>query len=178
MRKRRSILSRTVLFFDRKVREEAAKAAQSRNDVCHRRTMSLDPGMCESVYVRLRGLLELVPGCEDAVIALGQKYKSNIRYVDQGEFQRFEQEHKQLQEFRQRAVDSFFKHMKEMCSEVDEVVKRCLRDWPHADSRRKLLDKIAQTALNAHGQFQVTWMQGHRGSGKSSASCKLRQEML
>jgi hypothetical protein len=165
-------------FFDRKVREEAAKAVQSRNDVCHRKTMSLDPGMCESVYVRLRGFLELVPGCEDAVVALEQKYKSNIRYVDQGEFQRFEQEHKQLQEFRQRAVDSFFKNTQEMCSEVDEVVKRCLRDWPHADSRRKLLDEIAQTSLNAHGQFQVTWMQGHRGSGKSSAICKLRQEML
>ena len=166
-------------FFDRKVREEAAKAAQSRNDVCHRKTMSLDPGMCESVYVRLRGFLELVPDCEDAVDALEQKYNSNILYVDQGQFQRFEQEHKQLQEFQRKAVESFFKNTKEMCSEVDEVVKRCLRDWPHADSRRKLLDEIAQTSSHEHeGHFQVTWMQGHRGSGKSSAICKLRQELL
>jgi hypothetical protein len=166
-------------FFDRKIRDEAAKAAQSRNDCSHRKAMSMNTEMCNSIYSRLRGFLEAVPGCEDAVAALQQKFESKVRYVDQGEFQRFQQEHNELQEMRRNGVQSFLKNMRDMCSEVGEVINRCLREWPHASSRRKLLDTIAQTSLNARtGRLQLTWMQGHRGSGKSSAICKLMQEML
>jgi len=165
-------------FFDRKIRDEAAKAAQARNDGCHRKAMSMDTKMCESIHCRLRGFLELVPGCDAAVVALDHKYQSNVRYVDQAEFQRFEQEHTQLQEMRSKGVQSFLKNMQDMCSEVGEVVKRCLRDWP-AGSRKKLLDTMAQTSLNVREvRFKLTWMQGHRGSGKSSAICKLREELL
>jgi hypothetical protein len=166
-------------FFDRKIRDEAAKAAQSRNDCSHRKAMSMNSEMCNSIYTRLRGFLEVVPGCEDAVAALQQKFESNVRYVDQGEFQRFQQEHTQLQEMRSKGVESFLKHMQDMCSEVGEVVKRCLKDGPHKDSRKKLLDTIAQTWTNAaQGGLKLTWMQGHRGSGKSCAICKLRDELL
>jgi len=138
---------RNCSFFDRNIRQAAAKAADARNDLMHIKKTSMGDGVCESIHHRLKSFLQLVPGCDAAVVALDHKYQSNVRYVDQAEFQRFEQEHTELQEMRSKGVQSFLKNMQDMCSEVGEVVKRCLRDWP-AGSRKKLLDTMAQTSLN------------------------------
>jgi hypothetical protein len=159
-------------------------AVAARNAIMHARHPALKKEIYEKIYKGLSAFVQKLglsaEDCKQALLELTSIHnKDFLLGIDPWQYEHMLDDHAQLREMRSKGVQSFLKHVQDMCSEVGEVVKRCLQDWPHAGSRRKLLDSIAETWRNVgEDGFRLTWMQGHRGSGKSSAVCKLKEELL